>query len=142
MIRVTLPSGATADLRPVEDITERQRRPIKRVQTQLAKLSDFGAAIEKAQAIEAGGKGKLSKAEQDAIAEGLGEAFDPLEELNDRLIVAAVMGWSYPFAVEFDAVQDLPARDLDKLRELVAPYLPQLMPDFSPNKDRDTPTGV
>jgi hypothetical protein len=142
MIRVTLPSGATADLRPVEDITERQRRPIKRVQTQLAKLSDFGAAIEKAQAIETSGKGKLSKADQDTIAEGLGEAFDPLEELNDRLIVAAVMGWSYPFPVEYDAVLDLPARDLDRLRELVSPYLPQLMPDFSVNKDRETPTGV
>lgn len=134
---ITLPSGATADLRPVEDITERQRRPIKRIQTQLLKLADFGVAVEKAQ-----GNKKLSKADQEVIAAGLGEAFEPLEELNDRLIVAAVRGWSYGFPVEFEHVLDVPARDLDKLREAVSPYLPQLMPDFSPNADKESPTGV
>jgi len=143
MTHVTLPSGATVDLRPVEDITERQRRPIKRVQTQLVRHQEFFAAIEKAQSIESGESNKkLTKADQDALAAGLGDAFDPLEELNDRLIVAAVRGWSYDFPVEYDSVQDLPGRDLDKLREVVAPYLPQLMPDFSPSKDRQSPTGV
>lgn len=136
MTHITLPSGATADLRPVADITERQRRPIRKIQTQLVKFQEFGAAIEKAQ-----GSKKLTKAEQDTIAAGLGEAFDPLEELNDRLVVAAVRGWSYDFPVEYEHVLDVPGRDLDALREAVAPYLAELMPDFSPNKDRETPTG-
>jgi hypothetical protein len=133
---ITLPSGATADLRPVEDITERHRRPLKRIQTQLVKLTEFGEAIAKAQ-----GNKKLTKADQEAIAQGLGDAFEPLEELNDRLVIAAVRGWSYDFPVEYENVLDLPGRDLDALREAVAPYMAELMPDFSPSKDRDTPTG-
>lgn len=137
MTHITLPSGATADLRPAADITERHRRPLKRIQTQLMRLHEFGAALQKAQ-----GSKKLTKAEQDAIAQGLGDAFDPLEELNDRLVVAAVRGWSYDFPVEYDNVLDLPGRDLDALREAVAPYMAELMPDFGPAKDKDTPTGA
>lgn len=133
---ITLPSGATADLRPVADITERHRRPLKRLQTELMKLHEFAEAIEKAN-----GSKKLTKAEQDKVAEGLGAAFEPLEELNDRLVVAAVRGWSYSFDVSYENVLDVPSRDLDALREAVAPYLAELMPDFSPTKDRNTPTG-
>jgi hypothetical protein len=136
MTHITLPSGATADLRPAADITERHRRPLKRIQTQLMRLTDFGAAIEKARSSK-----KLTKADQDALAAGLGEAFEPLEELNDRLVVAAVRGWSYDFPVEYENVLDLPGRDLDALREAVAPYLAELMPDFAPAKDKETPTN-
>jgi len=135
--RITLPSGATADLRPVCDITERHRRPIKRLQAQLMKLTEFAEAVQKAQ-----DKKRLSKADRDALAEGLGDAFDPLEELNDRLVIAAVRGWSYDFPVDYDNLLDLPGRDIDALREEVAPYLHEIFPEFGPNKDRDTPTGV
>jgi hypothetical protein len=133
---ITLPSGATADLRPAADITERHRRPLKRLQTQLLRFREFGEAIEKAQ-----GNKKLTKADQDAIAAGMGDAFEPLEELNDRLVIAAVRGWSYDFPVDFENILDLPGRDLDALREAVAPYMAELMPDFGPSKDRNTPTG-
>jgi hypothetical protein len=133
---ITLPSGATADLRPVADITERHRRPLKKIQTQLVRLTEFGEAIAKAQ-----GNKKLTKADQEAIANGLGEAFEPLEELNDRLVIAAVRGWSYDFPVDYENVLDLPGRDLDALREAVAPYMAELMPDFSPSQERNTPTG-
>jgi hypothetical protein len=137
MKRINLPSGATADLRHVTDITERHRRPLKKLQTELLGMSDFAAAVEKAQ-----GSKKLSKADQDLIALGLRESFEPLEELNDRLVVAVVAGWSHDFPVTYDTILDLPVRDLDALREAVTPYLSQLMPDFSPQKDKDSPTGV
>jgi hypothetical protein len=136
MSRINLPSGATADLRPVADVTERLRRPIKRIQTKLAGMPAFASAVAEAQA--SGGK-DLSPDQQLKIAAGMGEAFDLLEELNDRLIVAAVRGWSFPFEVTAENAQDLPGRDLDALREQTAPYLKDLTPDFEPSVDADSP---
>lgn len=137
MIHLTLPSGSTADLREVADVTERQRRPIKRIQTKLAGLPAFTSAVAEAQA--QGDGADLTPEQQLRIAAGMGEAFDLLEELNDSLVVALVAGWSYGFAVNVDAVQDLPGRDLDALRKAVAPYLGQLNPDFEPSPDAASP---
>lgn len=140
MQHLTLPSGATADLRDVADVTERQRRPIKRIQTKLAGLPAFTSAVAEAQA--QGDGIDLTPEQQLRIAAGMGEAFDLLEELNDALVVALVAGWSYGFGVTVDAVQDLPGRDLDALRKAVSPYLAQLNPDFEPNPDPASPSGA
>jgi hypothetical protein len=138
MQHLALPSGATADLRDVADVTERNRRPIKRIQTKLAGLPDFVHAVEEAKAQKEGEE--LTPEQQLTIAAGMGEAFDLLEELNDALVVALVAGWSYGFPVTVDNVQDLPGRDLDALRAVTAPYLAQLAPDFEPDKDPASPT--
>jgi hypothetical protein len=138
MIRVTLPSGNTADLRDVADVTERGRRPIKRIQTKLAGLPAFVNAVEEAKAQKDGAD--LTPDQQLKIAAGMGEAFDLLEELNDALVAALVAGWSFGFPVSADAAQDLPGRDLDALRAAVAPYLSELNPDFDPSTDADSPT--
>jgi hypothetical protein len=138
MQHITLPSGATVDLRDVADVTERQRRPIKRIQTKLAGLPAFVSAVEEAQAQTDGQE--LTPEQQLRIAAGMGEAFDLLEELNDALVVALVAGWSFGFPVVVDSVQDLPGRDLDALRAAVSPYLTQLNPDFDPSPDTQSPT--
>lgn len=138
MQHLTLPSGATADLREIADVTERQRRPIKRIQTKLAGLPAFVNAVAEAQA--QGDGVDLSPDQQLKIAAGMGEAFDLLEDLNDALVAALVAGWSYGFAVSADAVQDLPGRDLDALRTAVSPFLAQLSPDFEVSPDADSPT--
>lgn len=138
MQHLTLPSGATADLRDVADVTERNRRPIKRIQTKLAGLPAFTSAVQEAKDQTDGTE--LTPEQQLKIAAGMGEAFDLLEELNDALVAALVAGWSYGFAVSADAVQDLPGRDLDALRTAVAPFLPQLNPDFDPSPEPDSPT--
>jgi hypothetical protein len=140
MKHITLPSGATADLREIADVTERQRRPIKRIQTKLAGLPAFVNAVAEAQSQSDGSE--LTPEQQLKIAAGMGDAFDLLEELNDALVVALTAGWSYAFAVSADACQDLPSRDLDALREAVSPYLEQLNPDFDPNPAADSPTGA
>lgn len=136
---VTLPSGATADLRDVADVTERQRRPIKRIQAQLAALPAFVSAVREAEAAQKVAGGELTPDQQLAIAGGMGEAFDLLEELNDYLIGAVVRGWSYALPVTADSAQDLPGRDLDALREVCAPFLKELMPNFEPSPDADSP---
>jgi hypothetical protein len=138
---LTMPSGATVDLRDVSDVTERQRRPIKRINSKLAALPSFVAAVQEAEAAQKVSGEALTMDQQLSIAAGMGEAFDLLEALNDNLIVAAVRGWSYGFPITEDSVQDLPTRDLDALRETVAPFLRELMPNFEPTPDADTPTG-
>lgn len=138
MNRHTLPSGATVDIREVADVTERMRRPIKRVQSQLGANADFVAAVATAQAIKGNGD-DLSPAEQLSIAAGMGAAFDDLENLNDLLVAAMTAGWSYDFPVSADACQDIPGRDLDALRELCSPYLAQLLPGFEPDPDPASP---
>lgn len=141
MIHVTLPSGATADLRAVADVTERQRRPIKRVRAQLAARPAFAAAVKDAQAAEKAAGGELTPEAEMRIAAGMGDAFDLLEELNDCLVAAMVAGWSYAFAVSMDCVQDVPGADLDALRAECAPYLSQLLPEFEASAEADSPTA-
>lgn len=138
MQHITLPSGATADLRDVADVTERNRRPIKRIQTKLAGLPAFTSAVQEAKEQTDGTE--LTPDQQLKIAAGMGEAFDLLEELNDALVAALVAGWSFGFGVSADAAQDLPGRDLDALRAAVAPFLAQLNPDFDPSPDSASPT--
>ncbi|MDH6123860.1 MULTISPECIES: hypothetical protein [unclassified Kitasatospora] len=137
---VTLTSGAVATLRDVADITERQRRPIKRIQSKLAALPTFVAAVQEAEAAQKVSGGSLTTEQQLSIAAGMGEAFDLLESLNDFLIVAVVRGWTYEFPVDVDRVQDLPTKDVDQLREVCAPFLKELMPNFEPTTDAASPT--
>jgi hypothetical protein len=139
MFRTNLPSGAWADIREVADVTERQRRPIKRVQANLGGNAAFVSAVDTAKDLKGDGT-DLTQAEQLSIAAGMGAAFDDLEKLNDLLVVAMTAGWSYAFPVSEDAVQDIPGRDLDALREVVSPYLAQLLPGFEPTPDANSPT--
>ena len=138
MIHLSLPSGATADIRDVADVTERARRPLRRVQAKLGANAEFAEAVSTAQKLK-GADADLTQAEQLQIAAGLGAAFDDLESLNDLLVAALVAGWSFEFPVSADACQDLPGRDLDALREAVSPYLPSLLPGFEPTPDPDSP---
>lgn len=141
MKHITLPSGATADLRDVADVTERQRRPLRRVQTRLGANPEFAAAVAVAQSLRKDSGDDLAPADQLSIAAGLGSAFDDLESLNDLLVAALVAGWSYAFDVSADACQDLPGADLDALRTECSPFLAQLMPGFEPTPDPDSPTA-
>lgn len=133
--RVQLPGG-WADLRPVSDITERMRRPIKRLS---AKLASFPSFMEAVQSGNAAG-GELTDDQQLAIAASMGEAFDVLEELQDSLVVAVTRGWSWDFAVTADGVLDLPGPALDGLRKAVAPWQTALNPNFEPTPDPASPT--
>jgi hypothetical protein len=139
--RIPLPGGGWADLRPVQDITERYRRPIKKLSTQLLGHSDFAAAVA---TVQASGKNPadMSEAEQLQVAAGMGSAFDDLEAIQDLLAVAAVRGWSFDaIPVSVDGLLDLPGPALDALRAAVAPYQGALNPNLSePSPDPASPT--
>ena len=134
--RIPLPNGGWVDLRPVSDITERLRRPIKKLSSSLASYPEFVEAVNAAQGKE------LTMDEQLKIAGAMGAAFDVLEELQDRLVVAAVRGWSFEFDVTVDNLLDVPSASLDALRKAVSPYQSALNPDFGPSPEADTPTGA
>lgn len=138
--RIQLPGG-WADLRPISDVTERMRRPIKKLSAKLTSYPSFMSAIGQAQASTDGGKKALTQAEQLAIAASMGEAFDVLEELQDALVVAATRGWSWQAPVSADSVLDLPGPALDALRQAVSPWQTALNPNFEPNPDPASPTG-
>ncbi|MFG2722715.1 hypothetical protein ACGFW5_31115 [Streptomyces sp. NPDC048416] len=135
--RIPLPGG-WADLRPVCDITERMRRPIKRLSARLTSYPAFLEAIQEAQAKGEGAN--LTAEDQLKVAATMGDAFDVLEELQDQLVIAAVRGWSWDFPVTADAVLDLPTPALDELRAAVAPYQNALNPNFEPSPDPASPT--
>jgi hypothetical protein len=137
-VTIALPSGANAVLRDAKDVTERQRRPIRKIQTQLAADAKFVDAVQAADKANKAG-GELDEATQRALAEGMGEAFDPLETLNDLLVLAAVESWSYSFAPSLDSLLDVPARDLDALRKAASPFMAELSPDFEPTPDAASP---
>lgn len=136
--RIPLPGGGWADLRPVGDITERLRRPIKKLGTKLASYPEFIKAVEDAQKASSDGT-ELSAAQQLQLAAAMGDAFDVLEELQDRLVVAAVRGWSFEAEVSVDALLDIPSMALDALREASAPYQGALNPDFGPTTEPNSP---
>lgn len=137
--RIELPGG-WAELRPVSDITERMRRPVKRASTKLTSFPSFMNAVAEGQAATEGGR-EMTMAEQMAIAASMGEAFDVLEEVQDLLVVAACRGWSWDFPVSVDNVLDLPTPALDALRKAVGPYQGALNPGFEPTPDPESPTG-
>lgn len=140
--RIPLPGGGWADLRPLCDITERMRRPIKRLSAKLTSFPSFMDAVQQAEtARNASGQGELSTQDQLSLAASMGEAFDVLEELQDQLVVAAVRGWSWDFPVTTDMVLDLPTPALDALRQAVGPYQQALNPNFEPSPDPASPTG-
>lgn len=138
--RVQLPGG-WADLRPVSDVTERMRRPIKRLSARLTSYPAFMQAVQSAEQTTDGGKKELSESEKLGIAAAMGDAFDVLEELQDALVVAVTRGWSWDTPVTADGVLDLPGPALDALRQAVAPYQTALNPTFEPTPDPASPTG-
>jgi hypothetical protein len=140
--RVPLPGGHWADLRPVQDITERHRRPIRKLTMGLLGNPAFTQAIK---SVQASGKSpdELTEDEQIDLTAGMGTAFDDLEQVQDLLIVAAVRGWSWDAVpVTLDGILDLPGQALDALRAFVAPYQGALSPNLTePSPDVTSPTG-
>jgi hypothetical protein len=92
-------------------VTERKRRPIK---VAAAKF----------------------KQDQEAT-----ESLAIYDEVHDLATVALVGAWSFSAEVTVDALLDLPGGDIDEIRKIIEPLMPQLMPDFSAAGDPKAPAG-
>jgi hypothetical protein len=63
-----------------------------------------------------------------------------LDELNDLVAVGLLLSWSNEAPISLEALQALPSRDYRAIREKVAPFATQMLPDFSPTPEAGTPT--
>ncbi len=146
--RIPLPGGHWADLRPVQDITERRRRPIKKMSASLLANEGFAQVVRE---VRASGKDPetLPEAEKVDIAARMGSvAFDELEDVQDLLVVAAVRGWSFTgedgqvLPVTVEGILDVPGGALDALRNAVRPYQNALRGEVAePDPDPASPTA-
>lgn len=138
--RHPMPDGGWADLRDSADVSERLRRPVRAIQMRLAKDPAFARVVDDA---KKGGVQALQDIGEDqavAMVAAIGdESVSLMDDLNDRLVLSRVAGWSYGESVDIDALQDLPGAVYDRLRELCAEGGLE-GPDFSPSTDPASPT--
>lgn len=67
--------------------------------------------------------------------ENMADSIDFYSQFNDLLAMALVSSWSFGEQVTLDALLDLPAGTYDAIRELVSPFVTDLMPDFGASPD-------
>lgn len=140
--RENLPGDGWADLRDPAEIPERLRRPIRAIQMKLARDPAFASVVKAAQAKGVEAVKDIDEAEAAQMATQMGdESAAALDELNDRAILARVIGWSYGPEVTVDALLDLPGPAYDRLKELCAEGALDSGPDFSPSQDENSPTA-
>lgn len=139
--RHLLAAGAWADLRDPQDVSERLRRPVRAIQMRLAKDPAFAGVV--AEAKDKGVKALEDIDESAAVqmATAMGdESMELMEELNDRLILSRVAGWSFEAEITADGLLDLPGAAYDTLKELCAKGGLDGEADFSPSTDPASPT--
>lgn len=125
MNKISLPNGAWAVLRDPEDITERQRRPLVRLQRRtLMKAATQLAGVDLQNMTEREALQKIAPALSD-------EDFDALEDIDDLVIVTLVDSWSFEQPVSVDGSLDLPSKTRSALIEEIRPLLSRLLGETS-----------
>jgi len=136
-----MPGEGWVDLRETADVPERLRRPVRTIQMKLAQNPAFKGVVEGAKKSGVKAMEDIDEAQAVEMAATMGdEALGLMDDLNDRLIISRVAGWSYGAEVTLDALQDLPGAVYDKLKELCAEGALEGGPDFSPSPEADSPT--
>ena len=129
-MKVDLPDGAWASLRDPKKVPERLRRPVLAVLMAQGKNSAELPTI-------------TPDTPPEEVLQALDSSvLDKFSELNDLVVVALVEEWSYTDTpITADSVLDLPGDVYDALREAVAPFVVDLIPDFGPTPDPKARTG-
>ncbi|MCH0555817.1 hypothetical protein [Streptomyces sp. MUM 16J] len=139
--RHQLPGGGWADLRDPADVPERLRRPVRALQMRLARDPAFGRVVADATDKGVQALADIDEAQAVQMVAAIGDdSMGLMDDLNDRLVISRVAGWSYGDTVSVDSLLDLSSLVYDKLRELCADGALD-GPDFSPSQDAASPTG-
>ncbi|MET7982521.1 hypothetical protein [Streptomyces sp. NPDC005281] len=139
--RHQLPGDGWADLRAMDEVPERLRRPVRTIQMKLAQNPAFAEVVKDAQSSGVKAVQDIDEAQAVQMAAAMGDdALELMDDLNDRLIVSRVVGWSYGPEVTLDALQDLPGKVYDQLKEICAEGALAAGPDFSPSTEANSPT--
>lgn len=111
MTRIDLPGGAWAELRDPDVVTERQRKPLI---TAMGRASKY---------------------------EGMDDSgFGAILDVQDATILVMVAAWSFEAPVSAEGLLDLTGKTVDALRKACQPFQTDLMPDFSPTPDPESPS--
>jgi hypothetical protein len=127
------------DLRDPLEIPERLRRPVRKLQLLLANDGAFSEVVSDAVAKGVASVDDFTPEQTARMVSQMGGAADLLDELNDRMVLERVMGWSFDQPVTMDGLQELPGPVYDELRELCSTNA-DAGPDFSPTPDPASPT--
>jgi hypothetical protein len=142
----TSTSGFTFTIREPADVPERLRRPVAAKLMQIGKTGDAAkraADLDKLRLVADG----FAAAD---IADDLTAGFDltDADDLNDLLAVALLSAWSLvdptslaQVPIGLEALRDLSQRDYSAIRTAVAPFITQMLPDFSPSPDPESPSS-
>lgn len=124
--KVDLGNGAWAKLRDPQDVTERNRRPLAKIQRVIAGTPIGSVLLERE--LERPGE-EITEDEMGKILRPfLGdEAMDKFEDSDDLLIYALVEEWSIDSPITVETIQDLPGRAYDALRDACRPLLNQVL---------------
>lgn len=129
--------GGWAKIRDPQDVTEKQRRPLGKLQRRLAGSSIADALL----ALD----GKPTEEQVKALVQPVlgSDDWDLLDESGDLLIVALVEEWSFEKPITVDEVQNLPGKAYKALREACDPLLMPLLgiTDGSEIEDPDSNFG-
>lgn len=137
MPRIELPDDGWADLYDADELPERLRRPLIKLAGKL-----MGSPVGAAMAVVAlARKGEDVPPDLTERAQELGEAdTDTLDTFKDSLILSTVREWSYG-EVTSEVLLGLPARKIYDALFDASPSIDDLMSDFSPSPDEESPTG-
>lgn len=138
MTKHTAPSGMTFELRTADQVPEGLRRPyVKRIFESLDLLSEVntGTAAAETDADETEQELKVAvrkRPRADVLSEN--------DDLDDLLAVALIQAWSLELPIEPASMLQLGKADYEYLRAVIAPFAGDLLPDFSPSPDPESPS--
>lgn len=119
-MRVDLPDGAWAELRPPRKVNERRRRQF------VAAMSDFQKSIGELPRDEKGETDpRLFGAQQQQL----------FEDAIDLLVVCLVSNWSFDTPIEANSISDFDVDVVDELKRACIALQAEVMPDYSPQPD-------
>jgi hypothetical protein len=131
----TTPFGLTFKTRPTYLVPERLRRPVAAKLLSLGDLYDEEDAANAGSGVQVDGEPEEPKAPRITAQEA-----ELSDELNDLLAVALIVEWTHPAPISVEALLDLPKQDYDTIRQVVAPFIHDMMPDFEPTPEPGTPS--
>lgn len=132
--------GGWAKIRDPHDVTERDRRPLGKVQRLLAGSNIGAVLIERQQAGEEVTETEMQTLLRPYLAD---EAMDLFEDSDDLLIKALVEEWSFDKPITVENIQGLPGRAYDALRDACRPLLTAVLGGVETEADildPDSPT--
>lgn len=145
-LRIALPHDQWAELRDPEEVSERQRRRVRKAQQRVSLHSE---EVGRAQQLAASGvvhsDGTVAPeaaAEVLAATKGIIESgvLDDVDDAVDMALAALVARWSFDTPVSAETVADLPGGAYKALRDAAQPLIGQMNPDFDPSPDPESPT--